>query len=216
MASAIVLSHLDVADELGHIGGWLDRHGYRVRRIQRGALPVSLDGDLLISLGSPSSVAEGHMGSEAAAEVELVTDWVSAGRPFIGVCFGAQVLARALGGSVARMPNTFRAYRAVELGPSAPSGLDGRWAVWHEDAISAPTGSEVLATLPHADAVFRNGRAWGVQPHIEFDSSIVRRLAETMSVPAGEWESLYEDLKDDDSGHAKRSAALLDAMSVDW
>ena len=175
-----------------------------------------MDGDLLISLGSPSSVAEGHMGSEAAAEVELVTDWVSTGRPFIGVCFGAQVLARALGGSVRRMPTTFRAYRSVEIGPTAPSGLDGRWAVWHEDAITAPTGSEVLATLPHADAVFRNGRAWGVQPHIEFDSSIVRRLAETMSVPAGEWESLYEDLRADDSGHAHRSAALLDAMSGDW
>lgn len=216
MAVAVVLSHADVAEELGHIGHWLDRAGYKVRRVHRETRPSFLEGDLLVSLGSPTSVAEGHVLAPAAGEVALVSDWVSAGRPFIGVCFGAQVLARALGGVVSRMPSTFRAYTEFETTAAAPAELGGRWSVWHEDAITAPVDAEVYATLPHADTVFRKGRAWGVQPHIEFDSDIVRRLVDKMDVKPGGWEPLYEALRDDDEGHARRVEGLLDRMQTSF
>ena len=216
MPIAVVLSHADVADELGHIGGWLDRHGYSVSRVHRESPIDDLRGDLLIALGSPESVATGFAKAPALAEVDLVSRWVGQGRPYVGVCFGAQVLACALGGSVRRMPSTFRSYVGFELADGAPSELGGRWSVWHEDAIVAPVSSTVLASLPHADAVFRRGRAWGVQSHIEFDSDIVRRLVDKMSVKPGDWESLYDDLRADDEGHSRRVSALLDVMSEDF
>ena len=216
MPNAVVLSHAEVAEELGHIGGWLERHGYSVSRVHRESPIDELRGDLLIALGSPDSVATGYAKEPAAAEIELVSRWVGQGRPYVGVCFGAQVLACALGGSVRRMPSTFRSYVGFEIADGAPLELEGRWSVWHEDAISAPVSSEVLARLPHADAVFRQGRAWGLQPHIEFDSGIVHRLVDKMSVKPGDWECLYEDLRVDDEGHAHRVSALLDVISADF
>ena len=216
MAVAVVVSHAHVADELGHIGEWLHDAGFSVERVFREHLPGEVEGELLVSLGSPESVAEGHMKPGAEAEVELVGRWVSADRPFLGVCFGAQVLARATGGSVHRMPRTYRAYTPLELSPSAPEQLRGGWSVWHEDAISAPSRADVKATLPHADAAFRVGRAWGIQPHIEFDSDIVRRLVDKMSVKPGGWEALYEGLRADDDGHARRSNELLTTISSSW
>lgn len=216
MPKAVVLSHLDVADELGHIGAWLDDAGFSVTRISREHLPGTVDGDLLISLGSPDSVADGYMRQSAASEVDLVRRWVADDRPYIGVCFGAQVLACATGGSVRRMSSTFREYTPLVLADGSTRHLGGAWSVWHEDAISAPVHAVVEASLPHADAVFNVGRAWGIQPHIEFDSDIVLRLVHKMSVKPGGWESLYEGLRADDAGHARRSHNLLTTISGSW
>ena len=130
MASrAIVLSHRGVADELGHIGEWLSDSGMSIDRVYREDDPKIPDGDLLVVLGSPNSVASGHCLPPAQAEIEAVRAWVAADRPYVGVCFGAQVLARAFGGSVSRMERTYRDYIDFETAQGAPSVLEGRWAV---------------------------------------------------------------------------------------
>ena len=216
MPTAVVLSHSDVADELGHIGAWLTDSGYSIERVFREQLPTRVEGELLVSLGSPESVADGYVKAAAAAEIELVREWVRADRPYVGVCFGAQVLACATGGSVRRMPHTFRAYTPLDVVDCTLDALAGSWSVWHEDAITAPSQSTVMATLPHADAVFRVGRAWGIQPHIEFDSDIVWRLVQKMDVKPGGWEALHEGLRSDDDGHAQRSRELLTVISETW
>ena len=216
MASrAIVLSHRGVADELGHIGEWLSDSGMSIDRVYREDDPKIPDGDLLVVLGSPNSVASGHCLPPAQAEIEAVRAWVAADRPYVGVCFGAQVLARAFGGSVSRMGRTYREYIDFETAQGAPSVLEGRWAVWHEDAITAPSEAEVLARLPHADTVFRIGRAWGLQPHVEFDATIVRNLGDVVGIPEEQWLPLHRALSDDDAGHASRSRALLDHIAAE-
>ncbi len=216
MASrAIVLSHRGVADELGHIGEWLSDSGMSIDRVYREDDPKIPDGDLLVVLGSPNSVASGHCLPPAQAEIEAVRAWVAADRPYVGVCFGAQVLARAFGGSVSRMDRTYRDYIDFETAQGAPSVLEGRWAVWHEDAITAPSEAEVLARLPHADTVFRIGRAWGLQPHVEFDATIVRNLGDVVGIPEDQWLPLHRELSDDDAGHASRSRALLDHIAAE-
>ena len=216
MASrAIVLSHRGVADELGHIGEWLSDSGMSIDRVYREDDPKIPDGDLLVVLGSPNSVASGHCLPPAQAEIEAVRAWVAADRPYVGVCFGAQVLARAFGGSVSRMDRTYRDYIDFETAQGAPSVLEGRWAVWHEDAITAPSEADVLARLPHADTVFRIGRAWGLQPHVEFDATIVRNLGDVVGIPEDQWLPLHRALSDDDAGHASRSRALLDHIAAE-
>lgn len=216
MASrAIVLSHRGVADELGHIGEWLSDSGMSIDRVYREDDSRIPDGDLLVVLGSPNSVASGHCLPPAQAEIEAVRAWVAADRPYVGVCFGAQVLARAFGGSVSRMDRTYRDYIDFETAQGAPSVLEGRWAVWHEDAITAPSEAEVLARLPHADTVFRVGRAWGLQPHVEFDATIVRNLGDVVGIPEEQWLPLHRALSDDDAGHASRSRALLDHIAAE-
>jgi GMP synthase-like glutamine amidotransferase len=108
------------------------------------------------------------------------------------------------------MDQTFRAFTVMTLTPSAPKVVQGSWAVWHEDAITAPVGADVMARLPHADTVFRVGNAWGVQPHIEFTSDIVERLAMTFKVDTPDAVALVEGLRASDEEHTQRTHQLLD------
>ncbi len=213
MKRAIVLSHRAVAHELGNIGTWFELREYEVEHVYREDSPVSLDnveGDILFVLGSPNSVADGYCLAPAQQEIELVRQWLSSGRPFVGICFGAQVLACALGGSVRRMDQTFRAFTEMTLTPSATDVVRGNWAVWHEDAITAPIGAEVIARLPHADTFFRVGNAWGIQPHIEFTGDIVERLATTFKVDTPDVSALVEGIRANEDDHSLRTHQLLD------
>lgn len=221
MNRAIVLSHRAVAHELGNIGTWFELRDYEVTHVYREDITedslVSLDhveGGILFVLGSPSSVADGYCLAPAQQEIELVRQWVSGGRQFVGICFGAQVLACALGGSVRRMDQTFRAFTEMTLTPSAPEVVQGNWAVWHEDAITAPVGAEVMAQLPHADTLFRMGNAWGIQPHIEFTSEIVERLATTFKVDTPDVVALVDGLRSDETDHSQRTHELLDYITI--
>jgi len=94
---AVVLSHRDVADELGHVGDWLEDGGFAVDRVYREDQPSLPTADLLVVIGSPNSVAEGFCQPAARGEIEAVRQWVTADRPYLGICFGAQVLSCALG-----------------------------------------------------------------------------------------------------------------------
>jgi len=216
MKRAIVLSHRAVAHELGNIGTWFELRDYEVKHVYREDMPVSLDhveGDILFVLGSPSSVADGYCLAPAQQEIELVRQWVSGGRKYVGICFGAQVLACALGGSVRRIDGTFRAFTEMTLTDSAPEVVQGSWAVWHEDAITAPVGAEVMARLPHADTVFRVGNAWGIQPHIEFTGDIVERLATTFKVYTSDVTALVDGLRATEADHSRRTHQLLDYIT---
>jgi GMP synthase-like glutamine amidotransferase len=212
MTSALVLSHRNVAHELGHLEPWLDRHGFQVRQIYREDRPELADADLLIVLGSPNSVATDYCEQPAEAEIASVGEWISHDRPYLGICFGSQVLARALGGSVRRMADKYRAYTPMNLTGNAPNSLSGPWALWHEDAISAPASSSLLATMPHADTMFVHGSAWGVQPHIEFTPEIVARLGQVINLSPDLWESMFQAMKEDEPDLAGRAGRFLDTF----
>jgi GMP synthase-like glutamine amidotransferase len=203
----VVLSHDDVAHELGPVGTWLDHQGSTVRRVSRDSSIDLPDADLLIVMGSPLSVARGHCEPAQQREIDAVREWVSADRPYLGICFGAQVLAKALGGEVERMEHTHRTYAPLETNLAE---LDGRWALWHEDAITAPATSEVHARVPHADVAFCQRRAWGLQVHIEFTADIVERLGARMKVDDERWRPLADGLREDATEGESRVWSLLD------
>jgi GMP synthase-like glutamine amidotransferase len=211
MPSAVVLSHHDIAHELGHLGPWLDRRGFLVDRVYRGEAQSIPDADLLIVMGSPTSVATGYCLALAEDEIRLVQEWVESGRPYLGLCFGAQVLARALGGEVTRMEHTFRGYVDLSSNEAADAGVTGSWMVWHDDAITAPPGAEILAALPHADLVFRVGNAWGLQPHIEVSPESLERMAIALGAPAAAYDPLVMALAADADPSSARVDQLLDA-----
>jgi GMP synthase-like glutamine amidotransferase len=218
---AVVLSHRAIAHELGLLEPWLDavtQGGIERQFREDGGPELDGDADLLVVLGSPGSAADGHCGPAAAEEITAVRDWVEAGRPYFGVCFGSQVLARALGGSVRRRETTYRAYDTLPLAEGAPAALAGPWVTWHEDAVMAPPGSDVLATLPHADLAFRAGRAWGIQSHIEVTGNSLDRLLTALGADPDDSGPIMAALR-----RAEESAeppqtrvnALLEAFSAD-
>jgi GMP synthase-like glutamine amidotransferase len=182
---ANVLAHRDIANELGLIGEWMDARGWTNRRFWReDDADIGGDGfpeaDALIVLGSLDSVATGHCAVWAPDEMHRIRRWIGEDRPYLGVCFGAQILATTLGGEVQRR-STF--YRAVETVPWTGGPSRGPWVLWHEDAITSPGSAQVVSELPHAVIALRSGNAWGVQAHIELDASALERLARAVDAP---------------------------------
>lgn len=83
------------------------------------------------------------------------------------MCFGGQVIAAALGGSVERAPNHEIGWFAIE-GSANPVGA-GPWMQWHHDRFVPPPGAEILATNELAVQLFRIGTTVGTQFHPEVD-----------------------------------------------
>jgi len=113
------------------------------------------------------------------AQRQLMRRAVDAGLPVLGICLGAQMLARALDARVYRAAVRelgFKPVRITEAGQADPllgafhSG--DRIFQWHEDTFDLPDGAELLAAGDDVQVqAFRMGRnAWGVQFHFEVDA----------------------------------------------
>ena len=127
MPHAVILSHREVADDIGLIGRWLDESDWTFERIWREDSPDWPDADLFIALGSLASVATGHCTPSTEREIARIREWVDQDRPYLGVCFGAQALAVALGGTVERMPTFFRGVTDAQW---AGGTRRGPWVAW--------------------------------------------------------------------------------------
>ena len=212
MPHANVLAHHDIANELGLIGEWLDARGWTHRRLWREEDADSSgddfpEADALIVLGSLDSVATGHCAAWAPNEMDRIRRWIDEDRPYLGVCFGAQILATTLGGEVQRK-STF--YRAVETVPWTGGASRGPWVLWHEDAITSPGSAEVVSELPHAVIALRSGNAWGVQAHIELDAPALKRLAQAVEAPEATSRSLIDFLHENASKVTAATFEFLD------
>jgi GMP synthase (glutamine-hydrolysing) len=144
-------------------------------------LPGPRQADAFVMTGSSASVTERAPWMLRAEE--LLRRIVDARVPLLGICFGHQMMAQALGGLVERNPQgreigTVRLQRERDdpLFAGLPRAFDVN--ATHVDTVTRlPPGAEVLATtaLDRA-ASFRVGpRALGVQFHPEFDADVMRR-----------------------------------------
>lgn len=143
-------------------------------------LPGPRDADAFVITGSSSSVTERAPWMLRTAE--LVRAIAAAETPLLGICFGHQLIAQALGGEVRKNPRgreigTVRVERLADdpLFAGLPRAFDVNGT--HVDAVTRlPPGAQVLArtALDHV-AAFRIGRATrAVQFHPEFDADVMR------------------------------------------
>ena len=156
----------------------------QTRRVYEGdTLPDPRAISAVVVTGSSAMVTDREAWSERTAE--WLADAVGAGVPVLGICYGHQLLAHALGGKVENNPLGRHIgtvdVRLTEAAQGDPlfSGFDPvlHVPVSHRQAVTAlPPGARLLATAErdplHAFAV--GDRAWGVQFHPEFDADIVR------------------------------------------
>lgn len=130
-----------------------------------------LDGyDLLVVMGSVRSLTEkGEIDSWIYRELELVRETHDRGVPILGVCFGGQMIADALGGRVEKMPTSAIGWFAIDDGDTPNPVGPGPWFEWHHDRFVPPAGVEVLAANDNSVQLIRLGRTLGTQFHPEVD-----------------------------------------------
>jgi GMP synthase (glutamine-hydrolysing) len=196
-----------------------------VCRVFDGApLPTSHDFDGVVVTGSWSMVTDREPWSEASGE--YLREAVARSLPVLGVCYGHQLLAHALGGQVGYNPTGRHAGSAlVELTPAA-----------HGDRLLGGMPDELVVQVSHSQAVldlpaeavllarcerdprhaFRVGScAWGVQFHPEFDADVSRRYIQmrydTIAAEGLDPERLLAGVRESGHGRAilRRFAALL-------
>jgi GMP synthase (glutamine-hydrolysing) len=140
-----------------------------------------------VFMGGPMNVDEVERFPALATEREWLAEAVERGMPVLGICLGAQLLARALGAEVRAGEGPEIGFAPVEVtDPDDP--LLGRLAPrtevlhWHGDVFDLPPGAEHLACSERtACQAFRAGNTWGVLFHPEADYALVEAWLE---VPA--------------------------------
>ncbi|HUN52061.1 MAG TPA: gamma-glutamyl-gamma-aminobutyrate hydrolase family protein [Candidatus Sulfotelmatobacter sp.] len=168
-----------VASELKQLGCALD-----LRRPSCGDdLPADLGAHAgVVIFGGPMSANDDHL-PFMRAERDLIERALAAGKPYLGICLGGQMLARHLGGRVGPHAEGYHEIGYYPVEPTA-AGRDlfdpGFHAYeWHREGFDLPRGAVLLATgrhFPHQ--AFRYGdAAFGLQFHPEVTPAIMERWA---------------------------------------
>ncbi len=153
MKRAVVIEH-DPSISLGNLEPVLIEAGYEIEVVDaRHADLSAIDAtapDLVVVLGNDDGVYEKDRLEYIAAEEKWVADRLAAKQPTLGVCFGAQIMASALGGEVYKGDSTQIGYRSVEptaAGENSPIAAfkDVPVVQWHGDTFTLPESVTRLA-----------------------------------------------------------------------
>jgi len=176
--TALAIRHVPFED-LGSFASVLRERGFAVGYRDAGLDDLGardlIDADLLIVLGGPIGVYEARDYSFLKGEIAAVERRLRDGRPVLGLCLGAQVMAKALGARVYRGKRKELGWSPLALTEagrkSALAELGTRTEVlhWHGDTFDLPREAQLLAsTRLYANQAFAwRQLALGLQFHIE-------------------------------------------------
>ena len=169
----------------GPIWRSLEKHGYEIERFLivpesnydspniTTTFPNFNEYDLLVPMGAPYGAYEDdRIGNWLLPELEKLKQAHNDGIPILGICFGGQLMARALGGSVARAPKAEVGWYEIESDDKTfiPTGP---WFEYHWDRWTLPKGATEIARTEIASQAFVMGRTLGVQFHPEIDPQVL-------------------------------------------
>ena len=185
---ALVISHEDASGS-GFVGERLAQRGYQVETHvvvpdptqpgQATMFPDQAEFDVVVVMGSYWSVYDTEsIGGWISDEIELIASAHAADTPVLGICFGGQALAAALGGSVQKADVTEIGWYEIDPTTADAPFPRGPWLEWHHDCFTLPPGAELLATTPDAPQLFRIGRSLGTQFHPEINVELATEWLE--------------------------------------
>ncbi|MFC0711107.1 glutamine amidotransferase [Azorhizophilus paspali] len=189
MKTVLAIRHVAFED-LGVFAPVLEGLGYQIRYADPGILAVdelaALEAespDLLAVLGAPIGAYDEATYPFLQAELELLARRLHSGKPLLGICLGAQLIARALGAGVAPMGVKeigFGGLRLTAEGAAsclAALGDGGTVLHWHGDMFELPPGATLLARTDICpNQAFALGTAvLGLQFHLEADPARIEQ-----------------------------------------
>jgi GMP synthase-like glutamine amidotransferase len=214
---ALLLANSDDCDA-GFSGERFRHHGYAFTECHRehpGDWP-SLGGiDLVMLLGSEWSVYWPDVATQVAAEAALIRDAHQRAVPIYGICFGAQSIAAALGGTVTRAPEPEIGWYDNIDSDIAEVIPPGPWMQWHSDVVTVPPGAEELARSPLAPQAYRLGRTFATQFHPEVNEAMITRWATDGASTLERRGSSTEELRAETSRNVGTSRPNAEHL-VDW
>lgn len=173
-------------EDLGCIAPWLAARGHEVHgtALHAGDEPPVVDAfDALIIMGGPMNVDEHERYPWLAREKQLIRGAIAAGKPVLGICLGAQLIAASLGAPVARNDQTEIGWFDVErLDAASPllAGFPPRFSAfhWHGDTFAIPAGARhLMRSEACANQAFALGdRVLGLQFHLEVTAANAREM----------------------------------------
>lgn len=170
----LVIEH-ELDAPAGLLGPWAQARGLTLSTVHLGAgdrLPVRLpDCTGVVVLGSERTAFDDDV-PWLPGELALVRQALADGVPLLGICFGGQVLARALGAPVYRLPEPEIGW--VRLASQHPGLAGGPWLEWHRDGFDLPPGARELATGGASVQAFATGPHLGLQFHPEATEPITQ------------------------------------------
>lgn len=169
--------------DAGRCGRKLRQRGYRLDYcypLSGQPLPAETAGYAgAVIFGGPISANDDHRLPGLRAQLDWIPRMLDSGRPFLGICLGAQLLARALGATVRPHPQGLAEIGYFAVAPTVANQTLFNAPLhvyhWHHEGFALPAGAELLAVgerFPHQ--AYRYGaHAIGVQFHPEVDQPIL-------------------------------------------
>lgn len=180
----VIIKHIDIEGP-GTFKEYLVSAGFAFRIVnlaKNEALPSLDECKAIVSLGGPMNVYETDKYPFLTKEESFLKEALAERKPILGICLGAQILAKITGAAVEKTTTKEIGWCDVELTQEASSdplfeGLGQRFSVfqWHEDTFGIPIGGRLLAEGAKCrNQAFRFGDcAWGLQFHPEITKDMI-------------------------------------------
>jgi len=187
MGKILVCQHVPY-EILGTFNPLLKEQGFRLRYINFGRTPdaqPTLDGyQGLVILGGPMCIDQSDRFPHLKYEMKLIEQALKQDLPILGICLGAQLIAKALGAWVG--PNREKEIGWYDLELTQDGRADPilghlkpleKIFQWHGDTFTLPQGAVHLAASPSCtQQAFRYGdKVYGLQFHLEVDEPMIER-----------------------------------------
>jgi len=158
----------------GLVSDWLAQRAASVDVLRIGLedhVPDPRDYDLIVSLGSEFPAFDDSV-PFIGRETQLIQQAASADVPFLGLCFGGQLMARVLGGRSFRANRSEIGWLPVRTNDPELVG-EGPWFQWHFDSFTLPPGARLIAETDVGPQAYLIGRSLGLQFHPEVTPEIM-------------------------------------------
>ena len=173
--------------------------------------------DLIVPMGAPwGAWDDACIGNWLVPEVAWVREAIDRDIPVLGICFGGQLMARALGGTVAQAPKAEIGWSAIHSDDPALVS-PGPWFQFHYDRWTLPAGATEIARNSAASQAFTYGRSLALQFHPELTADTLEGWLEEGGTPqviadGQDPDALLAHTRAEEAAAIARTNALVDAF----